>query len=216
LGGEGGWNHVIGGVLAAVAVPAMVFGINLPFIAAIPIALSLYAGSVLLFSRRRTIDRVDPNRVGQAQAELVASLIEDGETVIARLKLAAQKLQSKDAASKASHMAEIARSILDRLAEEPDKLSAVRRFLTYYMPRSAEIAEGMVVVETQRSPDRKRLGEIADIMGKLDHAFTFYSDSFAQAELDTLDVELRLLSRSLTEDVAPAAAEIRPTNERAS
>jgi 5-bromo-4-chloroindolyl phosphate hydrolysis protein len=171
---------------------------------------------VLLFSRRRTIDRVDPNRVGQAQAELVASLIEDGETVIARLKLAAQKLQSKDAASKAGHMAEIARSILDRLAEEPDKLSAVRRFLTYYMPRSAEIAEGMVVVETQRSPDRKRLGEIADIMGKLDHAFTFYSDSFAQAELDTLDVELRLLSRSLTEDVAPAAAEIRSTNERAS
>jgi 5-bromo-4-chloroindolyl phosphate hydrolysis protein len=216
LGGEGGWNHVIGGVLAAIAVPAMVFGFNLPFIAAIPIALSLYAGSVLLFTKRRTIDRVDPNRVGQAQAELVASLIEDGETVIARLKLAAQKLQSKDAAGKASHMAEIARSILDRLAAEPDKLSAVRRFLTYYMPRSAEIAEGMVVVETQRSPDRKRLGEIADIMGKLDHAFTFYSDSFAQAELDTLDVELRLLSRSLTEDVAPAVADTRSTNERAS
>ena len=71
---------------------------------------------------------------------------------------------------------------------------------------AAEIAEGMVVVEGQRTPDPRRLAEIEDVMVKLDHAFTFYADSFAQAELDALDVELKLLSRSLAEDIGSVPA----------
>ncbi len=101
----------------------------------------------------------------------------------------------------------MARGILDRLAAEPGKLPAVRRFLTYYLPHSAEIAEGLGVIERQRVPDTKRRGEIEATLSKLDQAFTYYADSFAQAELDMLDVELKLLSRSLAEDLAPLSAE---------
>ncbi|MDQ0468341.1 5-bromo-4-chloroindolyl phosphate hydrolysis family protein [Labrys wisconsinensis] len=204
-GGSGnGLNHVLGGVVAAVAVPAAVFGLNLPFLVALPLAAGLYLGTAFLFAPRRAADRIDPARVGRAQAELVGGLIEDGEALVARLREASRRLRSQRAAGIAAHMAEIAHGILERLAAEPGKLSAVRRFLGYYLPRSAEIAEGMVVVEGQRTTDARRLAEIEDVMVRLDHAFTFYADSFAQAELDALDVELRLLSRSLAEDIGPA------------
>lgn len=205
--GGSDWNHILGGAAAAAALPAAVFGLHLPFLAALPIAAGCYVGIAFLFAPRRAIERIAPGDVGRAQAELVADLIEDGEKLVQRLKAAARDLRSAKAAAMAGHMAEIAHSILDRLASEPGKLAAVRRFLTYYLPRSAEIAEGLVVVEGQRGGDAKRLAQIEETMAKLDHAFTFYSDSFAQAELDVLDVELKLLDRSLAEDIgAPAAA----------
>lgn len=197
-----GMNHIAGGIAAAVALPVGVFALNLPFVLMVPIALGIYAGVALLLAPRRAIDRIDPERVGRAQASLVAGLIEDGEGVVARLEDAAGKLATKDVAAKVAHMAKVAQSILDRLAGEPGKLPAMRRFLTYYLPRAADLAEGMVVVEGLKAGDPKRRADLEDMLGKLDHAFTYYSDSFAQAELDVLDVELKLIARSLSEDIA--------------
>lgn len=197
-----GLNHVAGGIAAAIALPISVFALNLPFVPALAIAAGIYAGVALLLAPRRAIDRIDPERVGRAQAALVAGLIEDGEAVVARLEGAAGELASKDAAGKVAHMAKVAQSILDRLAAEPGKLSVMRRFLSYYLPRAADLAEGMVVVEGLKAGDPKRRADLEDMLGKLDHAFTYYSDSFAQAELDVLDVELKLLARSLSQDIA--------------
>lgn len=204
LGGASGWNHVAGGVAAAIAIPAGVFGLNLPFPLVVPIAGGIYLGLAFLLARPRPIDRIDPERVGRAQAALVAGLIEASEKPVERLREAARRIGTKDTAKMAAHMAEIAQSILDRLAAEPGKLAAIRRFLTYYLPRSVEIAEGLVVVEAQRAADPARLAGIRDMMARLDQAFTFYSDSFAQAELDALDVELKLLGRALAEDIGGA------------
>ncbi|MBN8941959.1 MAG: 5-bromo-4-chloroindolyl phosphate hydrolysis family protein [Rhizobiales bacterium] len=205
LGGASGWNHVAGGVAAAIALPVGVFGLDLPFPLVVPVAGGIYLGLAFLLARPRPIDRIDPERVGRAQAALVAGLIEEGEKLVARLNEASRRLAAKDAANTAAHMAGIAQAILDRLAAEPGKLASVRRFLSYYLPRSVEIAEGLVVVEGQRARDPARVAGIHDMMTRLDQAFTFYSDSFAQAELDALDVELKLLGRSLAEDIGGAA-----------
>lgn len=194
-------HHLLAGALAALALPMVALGLNLPLWVAVLVAGFVYGGAALLLMPKRAIDRVDPNRVGTAQAELVAGLIEDGERDVARLAKAAKRLRTASAAQMSLHMSNVAQSILSRLATEPGKLSSVRRFATYYLPRAADIAEGMALVESQRNADPRRLGEIADVMGKLDQAFTFYSDNFAQAELDVLDVELKLLSQSLTEDL---------------
>lgn len=202
-----GWNHIIAGLAAALALPLAAVAAGLPFVAALVIAVLLYAGLALMLAPRRAAERIAPGQVGRVQAELVAGLIEEGEASVARLRDAARGLRSKEAGRTVAHLAEVARGLLDRLAAEPGKLPAVRRFLTYYLPRSAEIAEGLGTVEQQRVPDEKRQREIEATLGKLDQAFTYYADSFAQAELDTLDVELRLLSRSLAEDLAAPSPE---------
>lgn len=205
----GGWHHLAAGVVAASALPLCAVMLGLPFPVALVIATGLYAGIALVLAPRRATERINPGQVGRVQAELVAELIEQGETTVARLHEAARGLSSRTAGRTTSHLAEVAQGILDRLAAEPGKLPAVRRFLTYYLPRSAEIAEGLGIVERQRTPDVQRLAEIEATLTKLDQAFTYYADSFAQAELDTLDVELKLLGRSLAEDLGAPAEPVR-------
>ena len=200
---RGGWNHIVAGIMAALVLPLAAVVLDLTFPVALVQAIVLYAGVALLLAPRQAVERINPGQVGRVQAELVASLIEDGEAAVARLREAARRLRAPEAARLTGQLAEVARGILGRLASEPGKLPAVRRFLTYYLPRSAEIAEGLVTVERQRSPDATRQAAIETVLAKLAQAFTFYADSFAQAELDTLDVELKLLGRSLAEDLAP-------------
>jgi 5-bromo-4-chloroindolyl phosphate hydrolysis protein len=209
-----GGNHLIASMLAAVALPLGVFGLNLPLLIVVPIAVVLYAGVALTLAPRSTAERVNVGEVGRAQADLVASLIEEGEATVGRLREAARTLRTGAARKAVAHLAETAQGILDRLAAEPDKLSAVRRFLTYYLPRSAEIAEGLSVVEKQRNVDPGRQGQIEAILGKLDQAFVFYADSLSQAELDTLDVELKLMSRALSEDLGGTAPDPVPTQRK--
>jgi len=205
----GGWHHLVAGAVAALALPLCAVMSGLPFPVALVIALVFYAGIALVLAPRRAAERINQGQVGRVQAELVAELIEQGEAVVARLREAARSLRSKGASRTTSHLADVAHGIPDRLTAEPGKLPAVRRFLTYYLPRSAEIAEGLGIVERQRTPDHMRLAEIEATLTKLDQAFTFYADSFAQAELDTLDVELKLLGRSLAEDLGMPAEPMR-------
>lgn len=197
----GGWHHLAAGAAAALVLPLCAVALGLPFPVALAIAVVLYAGLALILAPRRAAERINPGQVGRVQAELVAELIEQGEAVVARLRESARGSRSHAATRTTFHLADVAHGILDRLAAEPGKLPSVRRFLTYYLPRSAEIAEGLGIVERQRTPDPGRLAEIEATLTKLDQAFTYYADSFAQAELDTLDVELKLLGRSLAEDL---------------
>ena len=65
----------------------------------------------------------------------------------------------------------------------------------------------MALLETQRQPDPLRIAQAESTLAKLDSAFRHYADSLAEAELDQLDVELKLLERSLAEDLAPSTIE---------
>lgn len=184
--GGGSLNHVVAGAVAALALPLMVFVLHLPFLLALPIAGGLYAGVAILLAPRRAIDRVDPARVGRAQAELVAGLIEEGEQAVARLAETARRLRSRAGAATTARLADLARTILARLASDPGKLPAVRRFVTYYLPRSAEIAAGLVVVESQTTPDAARVTALEDTLARLERAFTLSLDNFARTDIEAL------------------------------
>lgn len=201
-----GSNHLAAGLAAALALPCGAFALGLPFPVALGLAALLYAAVALLLAPRRAADRIAPGTATRAQAELVAGLVEEGEAAVARLRASARLLKSKPAAATTAHLAEVGRGILDRLAAEPAKLPAVRRFLTYYLPRSADLAEGLAVVEGQRAPDGRRQAEVEATLARLDGAFTYYADGFARGELDALDTELKLLGRALAEDLGPASA----------
>ncbi len=175
-----GANHIMAGIAAALALPLTVFVLQLPFVGGIAIAVALYAGVALLFAPRRMAETIRFDQIGRAQAELVASLIEDGEALVARLRTASKSLRSAPGRQTTAHLADVAQNTLDRLAAEPGKLAAIRRFLTYYLPRSAEIAEGLGTVEKQRAPDVARQAEIESMLTKLDQAFTFYADSYVR------------------------------------
>ena len=61
--------------------------------------------------------------------------------------------------------------------------------------------------ETDRHPDRLR--EAKDMIARLDAAFTHYADSLVDADLGTLDIDLKLLRKSLDDDLGPFASAVR-------
>jgi 5-bromo-4-chloroindolyl phosphate hydrolysis protein len=98
----------------------------------------------------------------------------------------------------------IARDIFAAIERDPLRLDRVRRFLTYYLPRAAAITEAYRTLEKSAVPDTARLAATAEMIDRLDGAFTSYAAGLQDAELDKLDIELKLLKSSLDEDIGPA------------
>lgn len=73
--------------------------------------------------------------------------------------------------------------------------------MTYYLPQAAEVADGYAVIETKKIEDPKRLAEVASIIDKLRDAFVHYADGLAEADLGTLDTDLRQIESSLAKDI---------------
>ena len=194
-------NHIAAGLVAAVALPLGVFVFGLPLLIALPAVAVLYAGVALALAPRRRGDRIDASKIGRAQADVARELIGEGESTVGKLQAAARQLRSPKHRQVVDGLAESAQTTLDRLAAAPEKLSAVRRFLSYYLPRSAEIAEGLVTLERQAAPDPRRRDGVEATLGRLGQAFAFYADNLDRADLQNLDAELKLIDRALAEDV---------------
>ena len=99
------------------------------------------------------------------------------------------------------HLAGVARSIFEGIEKDPVRIDRVRRFLTYYLPRAAEMAEAYRALEGSPGVDAARLSATGEIIDRLSRAFAEYVGNLRDAELDKLDIELKLLKRSLGEDL---------------
>ncbi len=119
---------------------------------------------------------------------------------------AATEIRAKKVAERVQHLVKIARDIFAAIERDPLRVDRVRRFLTYYLPRAAEIAEAYGSLERSSTPDSERLNATAELIDRLDAAFTRYAANLQDADLDKLDIELKLLKSSLDEDIGPARA----------
>jgi hypothetical protein len=84
------------------------------------------------------------------------------------------------------------------LQSDTSRLSDVQRLFTYYLPATADllVARGGVA----GSADIKRLAEIDAMIGKLDQAYTDFADRLRGHDARSLEIDLRLLDRSLDEE----------------
>jgi hypothetical protein len=74
------------------------------------------------------------------------------------------------------------------------------------MPRAAEMAQAYQSLEGSPRAEAVRLTTTGEIIDRLDAAFTEYAANLRLAELDKLDIELKLLKRSLDEDLGSTTA----------
>ena len=70
-------------------------------------------------------------------------------------------------------------------------------------PIAEEIAEAYGSLERSPVQDAARLGATGELIDRLDAAFTRYAANLQEADLDKLDIELKLLKSSLDEDLGP-------------
>lgn len=205
-----GWNWLFGGAAAAVAMPALAIGLGAPFWISLLAALLAGGGVTFALTPRTRLDRLDASGLSQAKIAFARDLLADADGLTRRISTAANAISDTRASQRFRHLAEAGHAILDTITEDPLKIDRARRFITYYLPRAAELAEGFVLVEKLKTPDPQRRENMNELINRLDIAFTRYADNLHDADLDRLDIEMKLLKSSLDDELGPM--ETRPAN----
>jgi 5-bromo-4-chloroindolyl phosphate hydrolysis protein len=193
-------NWIVSGVAAAILLPVLAL-IGVPFVIAAIIAAVAFAGLVVFLSPRRLFEGIDIAAVGRDKVAFARELLADAVPAADRLNAAGSRIDDISTKGRVVHLAQIARDVFAKVEANPAGATAVKRFLSYYLPRAAEIAEGYAVLEDKRAPDPAKLTEVKSVIERLEDAFVHYADSLADRELGSLDIDLRLVQASLKEDL---------------
>jgi hypothetical protein len=195
------WNWIVAGIVAAAVLAGLAVGLTVPFVISVLIAAFVFGGLVLLLSPRRLFEGIDVKRIGQGRVAFARDLLTEASPSLDKLRAVGEHIRDKAVADRVRHLAAIASDVFRKVEATPSGAAAVKRFLAYYLPQAAQVAEAYDVLEDQHTPDPARLAEIRDIIERLETAFAHYADSLAEAELGTLDTDLKLIEASLKEDI---------------
>jgi 5-bromo-4-chloroindolyl phosphate hydrolysis protein len=203
--GRSGLNWLAGGAAGAILVPALALGVGLPFVVACAAGVLGGGGLVLLLAPGIRFKVLDASGVARGKIEFARELLTEADPFVEQLESAAKRIRAKTVAERVGHLASVARGIFEALEKDPLRIDGVRRFLIYYLPRAAEMAGAYQSLEGSPRAEATRLDATGEIIDRLDAAFTEYAANLHLAELDKLDIELKLLKRSLDEDLASPA-----------
>jgi 5-bromo-4-chloroindolyl phosphate hydrolysis protein len=154
---------------------------------------------------RSAFPLLDASGAARGKVQLARELLVEAAPHAERLDEAAGHIRERKVAEGVRHLAVVARRIFAAIEKDPLRLDRVRRFLTYYLPRAGEIAQAFVELEQAPVADAQRLASSRELIERLDTAFTRYATSLQDADLDRLDIELKLLKSALDEDLGPVA-----------
>ncbi len=194
-------NWMLGGLIGALALPLLVFVVKLPFWLSAVVAFGVFVGFVFLLAPRGLFEGIDVSNVARGRLDVVRKVLEDADQSLKRLEEAADEIKSQKIKAATTHLVQTARSIISGVENEPDRLSSVQRFLTYYLPSAGDVAASYAVMEKQNNPDPERVKKTEAVIAKLDSAFSHYADSLHESDLSNLDVELRLIENAVKDDV---------------
>ena len=200
-----GMDWIAGAVATAVLLPLLAIGAGMPFWLAGLISLLAGAGTVAIFAPKKLFAQLDASGAARAKIEFARELLTGAEPMAGRMEATAKSIRSREVAERVRHLVGTARDIFTAVEKDPLRIDRVRRFLTYYLPRAAEIAEAYGSLERSLVPNQTRIAAAGELIDRLDLAFTRYAASLLDADLDTLDIELKLLKSSLDEDLGPIA-----------
>ncbi|MEW6639770.1 MAG: 5-bromo-4-chloroindolyl phosphate hydrolysis family protein [Pseudomonadota bacterium] len=201
-----GTNWIVGGAVAAVLLPVLAVGAAMPFWIAVLISALAGCGIVAVVAPRALFARLDASGAARGKIEFARELLIEAEPLTTRMEEAAASIRTPKIAAHVRHLVTIARDIFTAIEKDPLRVDRVRRFLTYYLPRAAEIAEAYDRLERSTVPDAARIAATSELIDRLDIAFTRYAAGLQDADLDKLDIELKLLKGALDDDLGPASS----------
>jgi 5-bromo-4-chloroindolyl phosphate hydrolysis protein len=201
-----GMDWIAGALVTAALLPLLAIGAGMPFWIAGIISMLAGGGTVAIFAPKKPFAQLDASGAARSKIEFARELLTGAEPLVGRMEAAAKSIGTREVAERVRHLVTTARNIFAAVEKDPLRIDRVRRVLTYYLPRAAEIAEAYASLERSLVPNRARLAKTGELIDRLDVAFTRYAASLQDADLDTLDIELKLLKSSLDEDLGPSPA----------
>lgn len=89
--------------------------------------------------------------------------------------------------------------ITQAITQSPEKLSAVLRFFTYYLPATADLVSDRLKLADHAGPSR--LAEIDATLVRLGEAFDAFRVAVLEPELTSVDLDITLLDDALDADL---------------
>lgn len=132
---------------------------------------------------------------------VVRKLVEEAQAPLAQLEAARGRIRDGELGARLARILATTRRAMTDLTTRPERATHVHRLLTYYLPRAAELAAAYGDMELRAGDHALRLGELAQLFVQMETAFTHYADKVLEADLVTLDAELRVLRQSLEQDL---------------
>ncbi len=197
-----GTSTLIAGVAGALAFPLLALGLSLPLWLSLVVALGVFGGLLLLL--RPSGFGLNVDAMSEAQSETVRGLIGDGSAALSRIKRIAPAI--KDPAMQASlqSLTKTSDQILAHIQGDAGRAMAVRRYLTFYLPNAASIAEGWQTLENAAGATPARMQQARDVIAALNEAATKYAGEADAPELSELDLSLKVVKDSLKSDLEKA------------
>ena len=177
------------------------------------------AGGWCSCSRRaKLFEGLDASGAARGKIEFARDLLTDAEPLAIRLEVAVSTIRTPKVAERVRHMARISREIFAGVEEDPLRVDRVRRFLTYYLPRAADLAEAYAVLEKSGNRDAKRLARRrGDLIDRLDPAFTPLCRQFCRKPISAISTSSSsCLKSSLDEDLGHRRLPVRRSRQKES
>lgn len=200
---ERGTSTLIAGLAGALAFPALALGLNLPWWLSLLVALGVSGG--LMLTLRPAGFGFNLDAMQEAQSDTALGLLEDGSAALDRIRDIAPSIQDAGMKSAVLALADTSNKIIRHVRKDSTRAMAVRRFLTFYLPNAAQIAEGWQTLEANAGSPPERKAQAREVMTALNEAALKYSSDADAPELDALDLSLRVVKDSLKSDLEKSA-----------
>lgn len=193
----------IAGVVAALIPPPLVLAAAVPAWLALMIAFAVFVALFLLLkpNARRSAGRLDVGAIADERRGTAGDLLREGDRALDRLRTAPRTIHDQLMREEIRLLTMKAERVLREVRHDPDKVMAVRRLLTFYLPNAASVAEGWRALENKSEPSPARVQQTRETMAQLNDAFTQFADELHEPQMQTLDLDLRVLNDALKRDL---------------
>ena len=193
----------VAGAVAAAIPPVLVLGFNQP--AWLSLCIAFVALVVLWFLLKpgpaRSRGRLDEGGISSERRGTAGDLLREGEAALDRLRAAPRRIHDQLMREEIRLLTMKADRVMREVRNDPDKVMAVRRLLTFYLPNAASVAEGWRALENKSEPSADRILQTRETMAQLNDAFTRFADELHEPQMQTLDLDLKVLNDALKHDL---------------
>jgi 5-bromo-4-chloroindolyl phosphate hydrolysis protein len=200
-----GTATLLAAVAAALAFPAAAIGFDLPLWLAAVLSTGVAGGSYLVLHAGRKPGALDDGALADALNQTGRGLLADASAALDRLKRIHAQVRDPQMRGQIADLFTTGQKVVADVRADPSKAMAVRRLLTFYLPNAASLAEGWVALEGRAIPSPERMTQTAGTLRALTEAFHRFSDDLALPQMQTLDIDLKVVNDALKADLADAA-----------
>ena len=189
---------------AGAVLPLGVLLIGMPIWIDAPVAGGVGIGLYFLL-RSGKQPTIDEEALNDARAQTGRSLLPDATASLDRMKLTLGQIRDPAVRGQVAQLVTTGRKVVDQVRADPTRAMAVRRLLTFYLPNAASLAEGWVALEGRALPSPERMTQTGQTLRSLNEAFAKFADDMAEPQMQTLDVDLKVVNDALKSDLEKTA-----------